>query len=67
MDSPKDIRFTGILIECKMDRYGAWRVIFEVPQADKLALMALSEHPEKSLDVVVKPPNIDGIFGRVQE
>lgn len=64
---PKKIRFNGLLIENKMDRYGTWVVKFEVPQADKAALMALSEHTEKNLEVEVTPPTMDGVFGKVQE
>ena len=63
----KEIRFTGILVECVMDRYGTWKVRFEVPASEKASLMALSEHPEKSLEILVKPPSIDGMFGKVQE
>jgi len=62
-----EIRFTGVLVECVMDRYGTWKVRFEVPAAEKAALMALSEHPEKSLEVFVKPPSIDGMHGKIQE
>ena len=61
------IKFTGILIESKQDRYGTWKVKFEVPQADKAALMALSEHTEKSLEIEVLPPSVDGVFGKIQE
>lgn len=67
MADTNEIRFTGILVECVMDRYGTWKVRFEVPASEKASLMALSEHPEKSLDIVVKPPTMDGMFGKVQE
>lgn len=62
-----DIRFSAILVESKQDRYGTWVVRLEVPQADKAALMALSDHTEKNLDVSITPPSSEGVFGKVQE
>lgn len=61
------IKFNGVLIECKQDRYGTWIVKFETPQVDKAALMALSEHTEKNLEIQVIPPSMDAVFGKVQE
>lgn len=63
----KEIRFSAIIVENKMDRYGTWVVKFEVPQADKTALMSLSDHTEKNLDIIVRPPSMEGVFGKVQE
>lgn len=63
----KPIKFSGLLIECKQDRYGTWVVKIEVPQADKAELMALTEHTEKNLAIEIMPPSIEGVFGKIQE
>lgn len=61
------IKFTAVLAEARLDRYGKWRIILEMPEASKDALVELSKHTEKTLEVEIVPPSIEGTFGRVQE
>jgi len=60
-----EIKFEAILAEAKIDRYGTWRVILEVPQAEGGCILALSKHTEKTLSVAITPPSIEGVFGKV--
>lgn len=62
-----NIRFTAVLAKAGLDRYGTWQIVLEVPQSEGEAVLALSKHTEKSLAVDIKPPTIEGVFGKVVE
>ena len=65
-ESVMSIKFTAILVENKMDRYGTWVIRLEVPQNDKAALMELSAHTKKRLKIFLAIALSQGLIGYVQ-